>query len=131
MSVWSLQILRVRPLLLAGTLLAALSKGAEPSEATLVALHPLVIATETLDWRNLPQATDELIKLTSMAAGLTDDDFIHLQFVTALRALDERNELAARRAISQALQVDRSAEPSPFASRLNKLLKEARAQLPP
>src|SRR5436190_10664646 len=112
-------------------LLATLAYGAEPP-VTGVVPHPLVTATEALYQRNLPRSCDELLKLTSMAPGLTDDDLIRLQFVTALRALDDANELAARRALSQALQLDPSAEPLPFAaSRLQARLDEARAQLPP
>jgi hypothetical protein len=89
-----------------------------------------VTATETLYQRNLPRSCDELLKLTSMAPGLTDDDLVRLQFVTALRALDDANELAARRALSQALQLDPSAEPPPFAaSRLRARVDEARAQI--
>jgi hypothetical protein len=112
--------------------LMVLSTGARGSEPTVQAPapHPLVAAAETLYQRKMPQACDELVKLASMAPGLTDDDFIRLQFVVAMRGLDENNELAARRSLSQVLQIDRSAEPPPFAPPpLLRMLKEARSQI--
>ena len=68
MSVWPLRNPWVRLCLSAGALLATLSYGAE-SETTPVIQHPLVTATEALYQRNLPQATDELMKLAAMAPG--------------------------------------------------------------
>ena len=120
-------IVRIRLFTLA--FLSSVAHGAEPA-VNAVAVHPLVTALETLYQRRLPQACDELMKIASMSPGLTDDDFIRLQFVAALRGLDEKNELAARRAVSQALQIDRSVEPPPFATpQLLRMLKEARLQL--
>ena len=97
MSTWSLRSVRLH--LVAAAFLAAVAYGST-LPAPAVAPHPLVTATEALYQRNLPRSCDELLKLASMAPGLTDDDLVRLQFVTALRALDDANELAARRALS-------------------------------
>lgn len=124
------QIRRACPYLSAVALLATFARGGEP-EKNPVPPHPLVTAAERLYQRSFPQACDELVHLASVAPGLTDDDFILLHFLTALRAFDDGNNLAAQRAVSQALQVDRSAALPPFASQLRKMLEETRARLPP
>jgi len=113
---------------------AGFAQGVERAEAATseVPLHPLVVAAETLYQRSLPEACDELLKLASMASGLTDDDLIRIFFLATMRDLDEQNELGARRALSQALQLDRAAAPPPSSSaQLRALLDEVRAQLPP
>jgi len=114
---------------LAGPAVGAERTGASASE---VPPHPLVAAAETLYQRGMPQACDELLKLAYVATGLTDDDLVRVQFLAAMRELDEQNQLGARRALSQALQLDRAAAPPPSSSdRLRALLDEVRAQLPP
>lgn len=128
MPTWPLRILRVRLYLSALALLAALAYGAG-TEPTPVPPHPLVMAAEALYQRNLPQACSDLMRQAAMAPGLTDDDLIRLQFLTALRALDDGDDLGARRALSRAVRIDPSATPAPFASKLGQMLEEARAQL--
>jgi len=111
----SFRILSVRLHLSAAALLASLAHGGEPATAE-VAQHPLVIAAEALYQQQVPMACDELLRLAPMAAGLTDDGRAHLQFVAAMRSLDEGNEPGARSAIARALEIDPWAEPPPFAS---------------
>jgi len=130
MPTWLLRILRA-PLHLSVTALLAMSAyGAEP-EPPSVPLHPLVNAAEAVYQRNQLRACDALMKQAAMAPGLTDEDLSHLQFLTSLRALDDGDEVAARRAVARALRVDQAAAPPPpFASRLGKLVEEARTSLP-
>ena len=126
----SLQIRRRRAHLSTLALVAALGAGAgaEPGPAP-IPQHPLVTAAEALYQRGLPQACGELMKQAAMALGLTDDDLVHLQFLTALRALDDGDELAAHRALAHALRLDPSAAPPSFALKLSTMVQEARMKL--
>ncbi|HYV43363.1 MAG TPA: hypothetical protein VFA20_00820 [Myxococcaceae bacterium] len=128
---WSFQIRiqRARPCLGVVAFLAALARGAEPAASPFPA-HPQVMAAEALYQRHLPGACDVAMKSAWMAPGLTSDDLIHLHFLTALMSLDAGDDPAARRALSQALRIDRSAEPAPVANRLRQILEETRAQWP-
>lgn len=130
MSWWlQFRIRRVRPFLCAVALLAALASGAEPAAPPFPA-HPLVLAVEALYQRHLPGACDVTMKSAWMAPGLTDGDLIRLHFLTALMALDAGDDGAVRRALSQALRIDRSAKPAAVAARLSQVLEETRAQWP-
>jgi hypothetical protein len=127
---WSFWKAPARSVLAVAGFLVSVARGAEPAPAE-VPPHPLVLATEALYRGRLPQACDGLLKLAAMSPGLTDDDLIRLQFVTAMRGLDEGNELRARRTLSQVLLVDRSARPPPYTTQpLRSMLEEARSHLP-
>src|SRR4051812_2333552 len=82
---WPPQVLQLRLYLPAAVFLASVAYGAEP-ELTPVPPHPLVTAAEALYQRGQFQACDELMKQAAMAPGLTDDDLVRLQLLTALRA---------------------------------------------
>jgi hypothetical protein len=119
-----------RGVLVAAGLLVTVARGAElpPGE---VPAHPLVLATEALYQGKLPRACDDVLKLAAASPGLTDDDLVRVQLMTAMRALDEGKEPAARRALSQALQVDRSAQAPPYATQqLRAMLEKVRRSLP-
>lgn len=133
MPVWSFRVWLAWTVVMAVGM-ARLAHGAERAEDATSAVppHPLVAAAETLYGRVLPQACDEVLKLASTATGLTVDDNIRISFLGAMRDLDERNELGARRALSQALQLDPAAVPPPSAPRrLNTLLDQVRAEVHP
>ena len=129
MSVWSSRILAgwmAFPLVA----LATADSGARLVEPP-VPLHPLVLVTEKVCQRGLVNACEELMKLSSVATGLTIDDSIHLLWVGVLRSLGNNDENRARLGISQILGVDRSAKPPAAApARIGELLEEVRTLLP-
>src|SRR5689334_11815850 len=100
-----LRIWRAQRLLLVTPLVATMAYGVEQEQPS-IPLHPLVTAAELLYQQGLPQACAELMRQASMAPGLTDDDLMHLQLLTALRALDEGDEVGARSAVSRALRAN-------------------------
>jgi len=110
----------VPPWMLAMTFLAALARGATP--------HPLVDAATALYQHDMPQACDIVRNLANSATGLTTDDRCRLELLGALRALDDGQDSVAHEGVARMLQVDPSAELPPFASKLRKMIEDARAR---
>jgi len=130
MPLWSLRVLRRWTGLCALWLVAGSARGEGPAPAA--GLHPLVIAAEVLYRQHLPESCEVLIQMASAPPGITDADLVRLQFVAAMRAIDAGDEMTARQALAQALQMDRTAAAPAFASpRLRELLEQARSLLPP
>jgi len=122
-------LVQARMYLSAVGLMAAIAHGVEPLTPA-PELHPLVSASEVLYRQHLARSCDEVRRLASTAPGITKSDRARLHFLAALRAFDDGDKQAAGMALSQAVQMDRSAAlPSYVPAGVLGLLHEAQGQM--